>query len=430
MLAKKKKSRPPFALSFMVYGLVWSARMIAMANKKKNKSISLVDLAEVGAVSSGSSIRATISSLISSLSAPRSATVVNFGSLSSIPPLVEVYIPHLVEALNPSSGSITVTGDAKTSVDVDTQSKNYAALLKSSAQLQEMGSPSEHISDESIEAAKLEFKDLIYTSFHGDYPSMGKIIGVVNVVWARTGPRIFIHNIWQVTNPKTREVLLSRTCWNIVGLPMFVAPWCPEYSPKEPPLTSVIVAVEMQNFPYMLFNKEILSRLATAMGKPASLFPETKRKKRFDVPKLYVRVDLTAPLPHKIISCFFNGKEVQIDISYPWLPVNCDLFKKFGHKKEKCSVGVYGGSLEQSNDGAPESNKNEDASSKTLQENNDLEEGEIAQEVVEITRLRVNAAEQHSESVQIGVVGTVDMPATKVPLEKMAPAFIELPPVS
>lgn len=206
------------------------------------------------------------------------------------------------------------------------------------------GAPFVLIPDENVEAAKLEFKDFIYARFHGDYHSMGKIIGVVNAVWAKTGPRIFVHNIGhgtfllRVTIPRTREVLLSRTCWNIGGLPMFVAPWSPDYSPDEPPLTSAIVPVEMRNVPYLLFNQESLSRLATSIGKPDSLAPETKRKENFEVAKLYVRVDLTTPLPSKIVSGFSNGKEVEIAVTYPWLPVKCDLCKKFGHPSVRCDA--------------------------------------------------------------------------------------------
>ncbi|KAJ4881563.1 Uncharacterized protein Rs2_38618 [Raphanus sativus] len=232
--------------------------------------------------------------------------------------------------------------------------RNYAALLKSSTQLQQIGTPVDHVSgapfvlipDENIEAAKLEFKDFVYARFHGDYPSMGKIIGIVNAVWARTGPRIFVHKIGQgiyllrVPNPRTCDVLLSRTCWNIGGMPMFVAPWAPDYSPEEPPLTDAIVPVEMRNVPYLLFNNESLSRIATAIGKPESLAPETERKENFEVAKLFVRVDLTAPLPNKIISGFTNGREVEIDVTYPWLPVKCDLCNKYGHISLQCSDGV------------------------------------------------------------------------------------------
>ncbi|CAN6858665.1 unnamed protein product, partial [Brassica oleracea] len=342
MLVKKKKHRPPPALSFK--------------------------LSDLGVAATGSTIPVTISpsAVATSLSTPGSATVTNSRSvIDSVAILKETAPSHLKSLLPPhvevskiSGDSTAINIDSKSLENVDSQARNYAALLKSSAQLQEMGTPSEHVSgapfvlipDENIEAAKLEFKDFIYARFHGDYPSMGKIIGVVNAVWARTGPQIFVHKIGQgiyllrVTNPKTREVLLSRTCWNIGGLPMFVAPWSPEYSPDEPPLTSAIVLVEMRNVPYLLFNTESLSRIATAVGKPDSLALETERKENFEVAKLFVRVDLTAPLPNRIVSGFSNGKEVQIDVSYPWLPIKCDVCKKFGHTKERCPTGLAEGS--------------------------------------------------------------------------------------
>lgn len=281
-------------------------------------------------------------------------------SARSLPGLQSSVVVSTPAVVGPATiGSVLVPDSTQpATVPAAPPVKNYAELLKSSAQLQELGTPVEHVSgapfvlipDENIEAAKLEFKDFIYARFHGDYPSMGKIIGVVNAVWARTGPKIFVHNIGEgmyllrVTNPRTRETLLSRTCWNIGGLPMFVAPWTSDFSPDEPPLTSAVVPVELRNVPYLLFNQESLSRLATAIGKPDCLAPETERKENFEVAKIYVRVDLTSPLPSKIISGFSNGREVEIDVSYPWLPSKCVLCKKFGHVEAKCPNRINGAS--------------------------------------------------------------------------------------
>lgn len=150
-----------------------------------------------------------------------------------------------------------------------------------SATLEEIGTPVEHVScapfvlipDDNIAAAKEEFREFIFARFPGDCPSMGRIIGVVNYIWAKTGPRIFVHNVGQgeyllkVTNVKTREILLGRTCWNIVEYPMFVAPWSPKFTHEEGPLTNAVVPVELRGVLYLLFNKENLSRLATAVGK-------------------------------------------------------------------------------------------------------------------------------------------------------------------
>ncbi|KAJ4872742.1 Uncharacterized protein Rs2_45586 [Raphanus sativus] len=230
--------------------------------------------------------------------------------------------------------------------------KSYASLLQESATLEELGTPAEHVSgapfvfipDDNIAAAKEEFRDFIFARFHGDFPPMGRIIGVVNAIWAKTGPRIFVHHVGpgefllKVTNIKTREVLLGRTCWNIAGYPMFVAPWSPEFNPEDVPLTDAVVPVELRGVPYLLFNKESLSRLATAVGKPVSLAPETERKENFQVAKLYVRVDLTKKLPSNIISGFSNGREVDISVSYPWMPMMCDACGKYGHLRAKCKV--------------------------------------------------------------------------------------------
>lgn len=135
---------------------------------------------------------------------------------------------------------------------------------------------------------------------------------------------------------KTRELLLSRTCWNVAGLPMFVAAWSPDCTPDEAPLTSTVIPVELRDVLYLLFNKESLSRLASVIGKPVSSAPETERKLNFKVTKLFVRVDLTKTLPRKIISGYSNGKKSEIAVSYPWLPLKCDLCKKYGHSQDKC----------------------------------------------------------------------------------------------
>ncbi|KAG2332028.1 hypothetical protein Bca52824_003208 [Brassica carinata] len=196
--------------------------------------------------------------------------------------------------------------------------KSYASLLRQSAVLEELGTPSEHISgapfvfipDDNIAAAKDEFRDFIYARFHDDWPSMGRIIGVVNAIWAKTGPRIYVHNLGQgeyllkVTTAKTRELLLARTYWNVAGFIMFVAPWSPDFTPEEAPITNAVVPVELRDVPYLLFNQQSLSRLATVVGKPVSLAPETERKENFQVAKLFVRVDLTKKLPTKIITGF------------------------------------------------------------------------------------------------------------------------------
>ncbi|KAL0749624.1 hypothetical protein Bca101_031627 [Brassica carinata] len=188
------------------------------------------------------------------------------------------------------------------------------ARIQKSCMLQELGTPTTHVSgppfvmipDENIDSAKEEFKEFVFARFPGEVPPMGRIIGVVNAIWARAGPIIFVHKIGEgtfllkVTNERTRDALLSRQVWMIKGCPMFVAAWSPEFTPEQPQLTSAVVP--------------------------------------FEVAKVWVKVNLLAALPDRIVSGFSNGKEVEISVSYPWLPDKCSSCKKFGHKHQLCPV--------------------------------------------------------------------------------------------
>lgn len=229
--------------------------------------------------------------------------------------------------------------------------RKYSTVARDSSCLEEIGSPTQHISgvpfvfipDENIQAAKAEFKDFIFAQFHGPPPAMGRVIGVVNAIWAKTGPRIFVHRIGEgtyllkATVDRVRDNILSRNMWNIVGHPMFVAPWSPDFNPDTPPLSSAVVTVELRGVPYLLFNKESLGRIATAIGKPVALAPETERKENFEVARILIRVNLLKELPTRVVSGFSNGREIEIDVSYPWLPPKCSVCANFGHLANRCT---------------------------------------------------------------------------------------------
>lgn len=248
------------------------------------------------------------------------------------------------------SPSTTVAGSPSGEVNPP-HVRKYSTVARDSSCLEEIGSPTQHISgvpfvfipDENIQAAKVEFKDFIYAQFHGPPPAMGRVIGVVNAIWARAGPRIFVHRIGdgtfllKVTTARVRDNILSRNMWNIVGHPMFVAPWSPDFNPDTPPISSAIVTVELRGVPYLLFNKESLGRIATAVGKPVALAPETARKENFEVAKILVRVNLLKELPTRVVSGFSDGREIDIEVSYPWLPPKCSTCDQFGHVSSLCN---------------------------------------------------------------------------------------------
>ncbi|KAF3556516.1 hypothetical protein F2Q69_00015762 [Brassica cretica] len=360
----KKKRRNALRGSSKMARLQAAAKPSVSVNSLKKKSL----------IAGATSSVAEIATAVASETSPPSSTVVVAASpgVSASPDpdsSVLSVAPTVTEEITPASkgeeGVEIPTPKHSTSVSKEVplpvlpealkETKSYASLLKASAELEEIGTPSEHVTgvpfviipDENIAAAKEEFKEFIYARFHGDWPAMGRIIGVVNALWARNDPRIFVHNVGEgefllrVTNANTRQFLLSRTCWNVAGFPMFVSPWSPDFTPDEAPITQAVVPVELRNVPYLLFNKESLSRLATAVGKPVSLCPETERKENFKVAKLYVRVDLTKPLPRKIISGYSNGKETLVERSVsPDVERNKRKTKRHDHSRNNSEPQV------------------------------------------------------------------------------------------
>lgn len=52
--------------------------------------------------------------------------------------------------------------------------------------------------------------------------------------------------------------------------------------------------------------------------------------------KLLVRVNLLKELPSRVVSGFSDGREIDIDVSYPWLPPKCNVCDQFGHATSLC----------------------------------------------------------------------------------------------
>ncbi|KAG2320503.1 hypothetical protein Bca52824_013716 [Brassica carinata] len=111
--------------------------------------------------------------------------------LSVSPPIIKsggLYDAFVIGSIIPmvSSSLLEVSNDDQTH---PVPFNNYTSLLKSTKEIKELGAPSKHIScvsfvfipDDNIEAAKEEL-------FHGNVPPMGMIIGVLNAVWAKSGP--------------------------------------------------------------------------------------------------------------------------------------------------------------------------------------------------------------------------------------------------
>lgn len=79
-----------------------------------------------------------------------------------------------------------------------------------------------------------------------------------------------------------------------------------------------------------------LSFLASTIGEPKRLHPDTEQCKSFEEARILVEVDLTKKLPEQY--SFQSNKSVNevVQYEYPWLPPRCSVFSKWGHTTNEC----------------------------------------------------------------------------------------------
>ncbi|WZZ29391.1 hypothetical protein YC2023_012792 [Brassica napus] len=96
---------------------------------------------------------------------------------------------------------------------------------------------------------------------------------------------------------------------------------------------SVIVPDEITKdvAPLCMFSWQGLSFVASPVGSPVRLHPETAQCLNLDVAKIFVKADLTKELPAKM-NFNIQGQDILVEYSYPRLPSKCLKCGKWGHK--------------------------------------------------------------------------------------------------
>lgn len=147
---------------------------------------------------------------------------------------------------------------------------------------------------------------------------------------------------FRIRDSSTRSRALRRHMWNIAGIPMYVTKWSPLVEEAQPTLDSVPLWVVLKNVPHTMFSWEGLGFIASAVGKPTKLHPDTETCKSFEEAKVSVIADLTKELPKSSRFKSKKGIDTVVEFSYPWLPARCNLCSKWGHISADCVVGKTG----------------------------------------------------------------------------------------
>ncbi|KAJ9538795.1 hypothetical protein OSB04_031528 [Centaurea solstitialis] len=134
------------------------------------------------------------------------------------------------------------------------------------------------------------------------------------------------------------------------GVPFFVMPWDPTKGLVKPQHSSCPLWVKIHNIPLVAFNREGISRIASALGVPKLMDACTttmcdKAWGRPGFAKVLIDVWAVGELKREleIIIPSLSGNEehkVVLKVEYLWEPVQCSHCLVFGHKLASCAKAV------------------------------------------------------------------------------------------
>ena len=117
---------------------------------------------------------------------------------------------------------------------------------------------------------------------------------------------------------------------------MFVAKWEPGIVPTKPELTTALILLELRDVPLQFFNEEALEHIASQVGDPKFLHPQTANKTNLEVAKVFTIIDPRVPLPEAVNARFESGEIRRIRGSSPWMPLVCSFCKEIGQPLKRC----------------------------------------------------------------------------------------------
>lgn len=201
------------------------------------------------------------------------------------------------------------------------------------------------IPDEVISDSTPLWEDFVVGKFLDLAPHVAKVHMVLNKIW-RYGDleaKIEVYEVNETTmrfkifDQKAREKVLRRGMWNIVGVPMVVMKWTPKVEEEKQEEESIPMWIHVTKVPLHMFSWEGLSLIASPVGFPVKLHPETLACTSFEVAKVFVKVDVSKALP-KEMNFSKEGKEFTVEFQYPRLPSRCKYCNKWGHGEKVCAA--------------------------------------------------------------------------------------------
>lgn len=185
-----------------------------------------------------------------------------------------------------------------------------------------------------------ECEQLVVGRFVGKRLAFGYVKEILSRTWGTSNFEMNIHGehtfLFKFNDDATRSKVLEIGSIHIASRLFILRPWAPELESEANVLRTIPIWVTMKKIPLFLWNPEGLQKIASFIGNPIMLDKATEEKTRLSFARVCVEIDITSQLS-KTIPVAINGKQINVDVEYSWIPAKCNVCAGFGHNKNSCT---------------------------------------------------------------------------------------------
>ncbi|XP_075110496.1 uncharacterized protein LOC142181498 [Nicotiana tabacum] len=169
------------------------------------------------------------------------------------------------------------------------------------------------LQQDEIEKEIEKWKMAVILYVVGDTPSIGAIERFIASQWNFVSrPKVYYHNdgffVVKFRNVEERnEVLYSGSC-TINNKPIITKAWTTDFDFNEEVLKTLPLWVKLPNLPLNCWGMDSLSRIGSGLGIPVYADECTTKVERISYARILVEIDITKPLPTRILVKDLSGR--------------------------------------------------------------------------------------------------------------------------
>lgn len=204
------------------------------------------------------------------------------------------------------------------------------------APILKQGIPTAQLAISEIDKEVEKWKNSILLYVIGEAPTIAYLTLYLQKSCGVNGKfEVFYHNegyfVIRFENLVDQEKMLFEGPYMIACRPVIVKEWMVDFCFEKEVLHEVPLWVKLPNLPLTCWSSDSLSRISSVLGKPICVDECTTQHKRISYARLLVEVDITQPLTYKVQIEDEQGRMIEHQVLYEWVPVYCQKCHRVGH---------------------------------------------------------------------------------------------------